>query len=311
MAKASKWLEASPGESLVEVAERALRSRLAALQYYLELAAAQPQEDMEHVHQLRVWSRRTRAATRAFAVVLPGRRVVWINRQLRAIRRASNEARDADVFAARLSADPADSHALRLLARVQAHRLHAQDAIAEVYRQLTRERRFENRVSELLKRVRWRGAQSLPPPFGEWAVARLRAAVETFLAAGTSELSSPEALHRFRICGKKLRYAMELFGGAFPETLRSEVYPLATALQEKLGQINDFATAADQLERWLEQSTETEDLAYLQTALADAQNQLEQTRTTFFAWWTIERQQHLRARFESLLAAGCPHSSCV
>ena len=163
----------------------------------------------------------------------------------------------------------------------------------------------------LLERIRWRGAEPLPPQFKGWAVPRLRLAVDAFFAAGTTDLTAPEALHRFRICGKKLRYAMELLGGAFPETLRTEIYPLATALQEKLGEFNDFATAAARLKPWLEQSAGTEDVAYLRMMLADAQQQLEQTRTAFFAWWTSERQQHLRARFDSLLAGDCPQASCA
>jgi CHAD domain-containing protein len=46
-----------------------------------------------------------------------------------------------------------------------------------------------------------------------------------------------------RICGKRVRYAMELLAGALDHSFRRELYPTFAEVQEKLGTINDHATA--------------------------------------------------------------------
>ena len=75
-------------------------------------------------------------------------------------------------------------------------------------------------------------------------------AATAFFAAADGDLSDVKALHSFRIAGKRLRYAMELFAAAFPPAFREELYPLVEELQEKLGEINDHAAAAARLEEW-------------------------------------------------------------
>jgi len=312
MAKVSKWIESQPDEATADVAVRGLRSRLVPLQYYLTMAAWKPDEDIEYVHLLRTWSRRARAATRVFEDWLPRRRTRRLNRQLRRLRQATNDARDDDVFAVRLAAEPENPHAVRLLARVQKHRRTVQASIVDVYHRLMDGHRFSGWVTELLDRVRWRGADEDrdPPQFGPWAVERLRLAVTEFSAAGEA-LSTPEALHRFRIAGKKLRYAMELLGGAFPDSLRTEIYPATVSLQDKLGELNDCATAQQRLQHWLEPSKDAEETAYLQALLSDAQRRGGQCREAFCAWWTAERRQLLRQQFEQLLGDRPPRASCA
>lgn len=310
MAKVTKWIEASPTEYTADVAVRGLRSRFAPLQYYLVMAACKPEEDLEYVHQLRTWSRRAAAAACVFGQFLPPRRARWLNKQLRRIRRASNDARDDDVFATRLAKDSAHPEALRLLAKVRAHRAAAQPALVDVYHRLSDNRRLEKRLGKLLKRVRWRGADSErgTPQFGTWAVERLRGVVDEFFVASV-DLTSVETLHRFRIWVKRLRYTMELLGSAFHDELHAEVYPLTVSLQDKLGELNDFATAQQRLENWIELSTQAEDVAYLQTLLADAQTRWEQCRAAFCTWWTSERQQQLRARFDHILGDRPPQAT--
>ena len=52
-----------------------------------------------------------------------------------------------------------------------------------------------------------------------------------------------QALHAFRIQGKQVRYAMEIFAGAFPPEFREQLYPIVETLQDRLGAINDHVTA--------------------------------------------------------------------
>src|SRR5207248_2386197 len=74
------------------------------VRHFLPLAVDKPHEDAEHVHQLRVGTRRAAAALRVFADALPHKLLKGTRRTLRRIRRAAGDARDWDVF---LSALPA------------------------------------------------------------------------------------------------------------------------------------------------------------------------------------------------------------
>ena len=66
--------------------------------------------------------------------------------------------------------------------------------------------------------------------------------VQKFFKAEPSNVGDVNALHRFRIRGKELRYAMELLAAAFPVGFRDELYPVVEQLQELLGDIIDHAT---------------------------------------------------------------------
>ena len=123
MAKFVKWVEAGPDELLEDVAVRSLDSRLQPVMHYVPLAAKHPERDVENVHQMRVWARRATAAMSLYKELLPKRRRKWINAQLKAIRRAANDARDDDVFLQRLADDTQHAAAVRpLLDKVRSHR---------------------------------------------------------------------------------------------------------------------------------------------------------------------------------------------
>jgi len=101
-----KWIKVdSPDEPVLAVARRTLRGRLRWLWHCLPLAALQPEEDVEYVHQLRIATRRAEAALETFAPYLPGRRARWLSKKLRQVRRAAGDARDLDVLKLHLEAE--------------------------------------------------------------------------------------------------------------------------------------------------------------------------------------------------------------
>src|SRR5205823_1439505 len=65
--------------------------------------------------------------------------------------------------------------------------------------------------------------------------------------AADEDLSDYANLHRVRIEGKRLRYAMEVFADCFPAEFRDELYPQVEALQETLGKANDSHVAVGEL----------------------------------------------------------------
>ena len=301
----AKWIKATPDELVSDVAKRSLHGGLKPVQHYLPLAARSAEDNVEYVHQLRVWSRRAQAALQMYRELLPNSRAAWVEKQLKRIRSATNDARDDDVFANRLMEDKANAGGARLLERVRTHRFKAQKQVLEVYKRLKRKGRFDRCVAKLLKHVRLRGKQKgKKPKFGKWAEPRLRLLVCDFFEAGQEDLSANDKLHKFRIAGKKLRYAIEFLSSDFPDELRSEVYPLLSKLQEKLGEVNDHATAQARIQYWIDEDDQPKGVDYLQDMLEYEQKQLIEKRTAFFAWWTPDRAQRMQTTIETVLPIG-------
>ncbi len=85
-----KWVQvATADDSVSDAARRSLQATLAAVQHYLPLAANQASQDIEYVHQLRVFTRRSMAVIEIFGELLPKQHAKWLNRKLRQIRRAA------------------------------------------------------------------------------------------------------------------------------------------------------------------------------------------------------------------------------
>jgi CHAD domain-containing protein len=225
-----------------------------------------------------------------------------LKKQLRRIRRAANDARDCDVLIHRLKQKPPSRGTRRWLEAAVAERAEAQGALVAVHDRLRRDDRFAQRIDQLLDRVASRGEKQgwRAPRLGHWARERLRGEVERFFAAIPTDPSDAAALHQFRIRGKQLRYAIELLAPAFPDRLRTELYPVIEAMQDRLGEINDLATARARLREKIERAgkrVETRDWRHL---LAAEQAQFEQAREKFWDWCTPPMLQELRRRFEAL-----------
>src|SRR5262245_4246413 len=88
----------APEMPVAEAAKAVLAARFEVVRHSLPLAAEKPYEDAEHVHQLRVGTRRAGAALRVFRDCLPRKQHKTAKLYLRAIRRAAGDARDWDVF---------------------------------------------------------------------------------------------------------------------------------------------------------------------------------------------------------------------
>ena len=116
-----KWVTGlHPGMPADEAARVALSVRLSAVRHRLPPAAERAAEDVEHVHQLRVATRRAGAAVGIFRDLLPPKPRRAARTVLRAVNRAAGAARDWDVFqemlAAPGAAPPSDGEAAGFLA---------------------------------------------------------------------------------------------------------------------------------------------------------------------------------------------------
>ncbi len=252
-----KWIGGIHADTpLAEAARRALRVRLKAVEAMLPLAAKSAEEDDEHVHRLRVATRRAATALRIFrgccekASSFPRMR-----RGLRRLRRAAAAARECDVHRAMLTADLAGAgdalHRIldSVLALVADERRRAQKSIRR------EARRYPVRRLRKLRRRLLAAIEAPGDPAGERLADAARATMASCLssmrAAAENDLSSMEDLHGLRIEGKRLRYAMEIFQPCFEETF-AESYAAVEALQEELGAINDSHDLARRMEEFAE-----------------------------------------------------------
>jgi CHAD domain-containing protein len=304
-AQMGKWmLDASPDDRTSDVAIRTLKARLAAVQRYLPLAAEKADEDFEYVHELRVSTRRATAALTLYADLLSRRRAAWLAKHLKNLRRAANDARDYDVLAQRLAKDHPEPEANRLLQNVRVQRRKAQKPILALHQRLKRCDHFERRIAKALQRVRPRRkkrSRTTDPRFGAWARANLRPLVQRFFKAAANHGTDAAALHKFRIRGKKLRYAMELLAGAFPPDFREKLYPIIEGLQDKLGEINDHLTAQARWRQQMEAAGGAAEVNHLQTLLIEEHDRVEDARQRLLNWWTPQLQESLRAGFDGMV----------
>jgi CHAD domain-containing protein len=291
MALQSTWLVVEHGRTPASrVARRALRKRLDAVWSELQ-AAAGDRPDAERVHRLRVATRRTLAAVDAFADLLPAKPRDWLAKRLRRLRRAAGS---ADERAARSARE-------RLVAMLSRQRAASRAPIQEI-RDALLAADWHGRTERLLDDVGRRGKER---SFAEFARRRFRPLVKRFFTAADHRLRSADEIHRLRIEGKKLRYALEIFAAVFPARERARCEDALQRLQDTLGEFTDHAAAADRFARWARSDgigMEQRTLAVLHDVEAANANK---ARKAFVKWWSPARRRWLRRALERTLRRRC------
>lgn len=312
MHRQSKWIATVRDDELLSnVAAGALAMRLRVACRYFERAAKRGPGDATGVHQTRVWSRRSLAAFRLFRGTLPRRAARRMRRTLDRIRRAAGEARDLDVLAARIDAWIAaqtgpqgaarkdDRGAGELHATANKLRRRARRPIRKLARRWPR-RRLKRAVDKLLKKVRWRGPGP-EPTFVSAAhdgLGKLAGEFFDLAAAGSTDVAS---LHCLRIAGKKLRYGMEAYAAAFDRDFRARLHSEIEELQSRLGEINDYASAAERVAAWPKAKRSGRWRQAQRGFVAHCERELDKAHRAFAAWWTPTRMTELRDEFAKRL----------
>ena len=243
-----KWIPGLTVDTpVLEAARRTLSLRLEVIEHYLPLAARMPEKDIEYVHQLRVGTRRARAALDIFADCVPDK--VWkrARKRLRRIRHAAGDARDWDVFQEMLRDWSADRPAGELpgLDFLRGAAFQIRLAVQE---ELVDAAEKDLNRSEILASLRESNGKRGPQRFGDMALPVLETAMADLNEAIAGNSTGYDYLHRIRILGKRLRYAMEVFADCFREPLRETIYPAVEEMQEILGAANDSHIATQHLE---------------------------------------------------------------
>lgn len=309
MALQSTWLVVEHASTPAsQVARRTLRKRLDAVWTELQ-AAAGDRPDADRVHRLRVATRRTLAAVDAFSDLLPAKRRDWFAKRLRRLRRAAGEARDLDVLTDRLGREVAGPQSPvaglaardRLVAMLARRQAASRGPIRQM-RDALLAGDWHGRTERLLDRV---GSRGQDRPFADFARRRFRPLVASFFATADHRLRSAAELHRLRIEGKKLRYAMEIFACVFPVREGVRCADALERLQETLGDFTDHAVAADRLRRW-GRSAGIGMQHHTLAALHDVEAaRADKARKAFAKWWSPNRRRRLRRALERTLRRRC------
>lgn len=244
-----KWIEdLTPEMPVAEAARLVLSTRLGVVGRCLSLALHKSHEDIEHVHQLRVATRRARAALDIFMNCLSSEAYAKGKKQLRRIRRAAGAARDWDVFRLALTdskrrLSPRERAGCDLLTGYAlAQRSVAQKQLEDLGDDYTD--RFERVEAEVVAGVSANRHRQSLLQLAQTLLAELVQKVNDALAG---DLEDYTKLHQARIEGKKLRYAIEVFAACFPPAFRERSYPVVEEMQDILGDANDSHVASGHL----------------------------------------------------------------
>jgi triphosphatase len=243
-----------PAMGVGEVAFAVLRRQFAEMRAHE--AGTRLGEDPEELHDMRVPTRRMRAAMKVFQGALP-ERARWLREELRWIARSLGEVRDLDVQIERLEAwkeeaDEEGSTALdKILRLAQKRRLEARENMLSAL-DSDRYERLESSFAEMLRRGPGRELAQTDGHVGEPITAVAPALISRRYRKwrkGAKRLdgsSSPEAFHDVRKKGKRLRYTLEFVSEVYGEPVDKLVEPLK-ALQDDLGDHQDAIIASEYL----------------------------------------------------------------
>jgi len=240
-----RWLAGALGAQ-----RQALESALASLE--------SAERDTEAVHDVRVSTRRIRGILDAGGEFLTGRAARRLARRLRDVRRELGGPREAEVGAALLvkrrgalsgpTRTAAAALAAQLLARRDQFKAESDDLVAHL--DLRRLRRGLSRVLQDLEGREWPPTGEDPMSLAEFRRRALAVLHERWMVLTETPLEpllrhDVEAQHDFRIKGKKLRYALELFSPLFPRAIERRI-ALIKSMQDQLGHLHDLADLANE-----------------------------------------------------------------
>jgi CHAD domain-containing protein len=224
-------------------------------------------QDIEALHDMRVATRRMRAAFRVFAPYYDPEVASRSQKGLKRTGRALGPVRDLDVFRAKIQGyvstlpQPEQHNLDGFLAVLEAHRDSAREGM-NAYLDGDKYARFKERFGQFVE-TEGLGSRPItfddgePPPYRVRHIAPVviyqrLAAVRAYDEWVRIPNPPPERLHSLRIACKRLRYTLEFFREALgPDT--KKLIKSIVAIQDHLGNLQDAVVArallADYLQR--------------------------------------------------------------
>jgi CHAD domain-containing protein len=228
-------------------------------QYFREFLTHEPGtrlgEDPEELHDMRVATRKLRAAISLFESALPFR-FLALRDELKWIGRALGEVRELDVYLQWLArererSDWANGAAIGpVIEDSELARLRARENLLGVMRS----ERYAALVEDMKKALRLgdNGTGESAKPIQDYAAAVLPRRFKRLRKAATSlgPDSAPEEYHRVRVLTKRTRYGLDALRPLFPKKAVGALR--AKQVQDSLGEYQDCAVAISRLRSMIE-----------------------------------------------------------
>ena len=268
-------------------------------------------QDIEALHDMRVATRRMRAAFRVFGQYYEPKAVRSYQKGLKRTGRALGPVRDLDVFRLKIQSY------LSILPQSQRHDLDGFLAVLEAYRASARDRmnayldsskyaRFKDRFGQFAE-TEGMGSRPIgfdgdePPPYrvrhvAPMAIYQRLAAVRAYDEWVSIPNPPPERLHSLRIACKRLRYTLEYFREVLGPDTQTPIKSIVV-IQDHLGNLQDAVVArvllADYLQRGIwgretvpnAQTVAPVDVPGVEAYLAAKQAELEHLLESFSELW--------------------------
>jgi CHAD domain-containing protein len=300
----SRKLVLAPEDTLAAAAARAIVFGCEALEHEAPAAAA---GEIVPIHQLRVATRRLRAALDLFSHVINATQQRLLLRDLPGIAQTAGAVRECDIMSETIHArsrkldDPLASELATLYGALDARRRGALAALAE----LLGSKRFHAMMTQLRSpRINKRGSAA---PLGPAAAGLLRPVVRSIRRAGAKlgEEAPPEVVHHLRVRIKRLRYELEMLAALGGKRHRKALKRLEE-MQDLLGTYNDVCVTI----AWLIAYPNTDDaapeavLAAGAMAQSLARRKQKLGRRCISAWRKFERSEIISEVIAEIRRAG-------
>lgn len=233
--------------------------------------AARSWDDIEGVHQMRVSSRRMRAALSSFRAVIPKEVSLHWSQELGWVASQLGRARDLDVFIdeglGSVSGQLPLAGEENLLALAERHRAEAYEGVREML-DSDRYAALKRDFPEWFEKSAWREAgltdtqrNNLDKGITRYSRRMLDRLERRVLEAGSDvDKHNPEQMHRLRIECKRLRYAAEFFVSITPNL--DDFIGQMKGLQDLLGVLNDVSVTSALLDAVLEGQSDSRAIRY-------------------------------------------------
>jgi inorganic triphosphatase YgiF len=207
-------------------------------------------EDPEYIHQMRVATRRLRAALRLFGPVLPDDIAAPLRDPLAVLTRQLGRARDLDVLLSEianpvLAALPDEPRLPALASDITNRRYAARAQAVALLAAPDYGRTLLTALESLHVLPAIDPASAGLAGFATGRLRRLRKNLRHLVAA--AGINDPARLHSLRIGVKRMRYALEFFSPLAPAKTAHRAIRVLARAQETLGQLNDLNSAGAML----------------------------------------------------------------
>lgn len=292
MVRLQKWF--SPRKSSKrpkKVAAEVISQRLSGVAHFLRASKSRGRAQVEAIHQLRVWCRRSEAALKLFKSLLVKKKPKQLLAQLKELRRAAGPLRDRDVLLAQLEVPKASPVMSTVAKSIRAARESLEPALEKLRKRMLDRgelAQWQKKVSQLFRDEKCQ--QSMVEFYRE----QIQPLADDFFEQSHVRPRAVAALHELRISGKRLRYAMEIAASAFDESFRDVLYARFTLVQERLGTICDHATQAQEYLALSKQKGGPRERAWLVKAAARETKLAREKIARFRTWWNLARQTQMK-----------------